>query len=185
MILPIYAYGSPVLKKIAQDIPEDYPQLAETIENMFETMESSDGVGLAAPQVGLSIRMFVVDARVYAEEDPSLKDFRKVFINAHILEEDGEELSISEGCLSVPNIHEEVVRKSRVKLSYCNEQFEYSEEWFEGMAARIIQHEYDHLDGILFPEKLAPLKRRLLKGKLRDISKGDVKVSYRMVFPLK
>lgn len=185
MVLPIYAYGTSVLRKKAAEIPQDYPDLPLLIENMFETMHFSEGVGLAAPQVGLSIRLFIVDARVYAEEEPALKDFRKVFINPWILEEEGDEESIQEGCLSVPKIHEEVVRQSRVLIRYQDEQFKSYEEWYEGMAARIIQHEYDHLEGILFPDRLIPFKKRLLKGKLRDISKGKVDVTYKMVFPNK
>lgn len=185
MILPIYAYGSPVLKRVAEDITPEYPELQQLIADMFETMESSEGVGLAAPQIGKSVRIFIVDARIYAEDDPSLKDFRRVFINAHILEEEGEDVALQEGCLSVPKIHEEVVRPSRLLIHYVDEQFESHEEWYDGMAARIIQHEYDHLDGILFPERLSPLKRRLVRGKLRDISRGDVDVSYKMIFPNK
>jgi peptide deformylase len=126
-----------------------------------------------------------MDARVYSEEDPALKDFKKVFINAHILERTGEEELIQEGCLSIPNIHEDILRPGRIRIQYLDEDFAEHDEWYEGMVARIIQHEYDHLDGILFPELLSPLKKRLLKGKLRDISTGKITVKYRMVFPLK
>ncbi len=185
MILPVYAYGSPVLRKIAKDIESDYPHLEALIQDMFETMQAADGVGLAAPQIGLPIRLFLVDARIYGDEFDDLKDFKRVFINAHITEEWGDEELISEGCLSVPNIHEDVMRSSHIRMHYVNEQFEPQESVFEGMAARIIQHEYDHLDGIMFPDKLSPLKKRLLKGKLRDISNGNIKVKYRMVFPNK
>ena len=185
MILPVYAYGSPVLKKVAADIPSDYPGLEQLITDMFDTMKVSDGVGLAAPQVGASIRLFVIDARIYADEEPSLKDFRKVFVNPHILEKGGEEVLMQEGCLSVPNIHEDVLRPDKIRMQYVDENQIAHEEWFEGMAARIIQHEHDHLDGILFPDRLSPLKKRLLKGKLRDISQGKVSVRYKMVFPQK
>lgn len=185
MILPVYAFGSPVLRKIAVDIPPGYEGLGELIDNMFETMWAADGVGLAAPQVGLPIRVFVMDARVYAEHEPSLSDFKKVFINAHILEKGGEEEIVEEGCLSIPNIHEDILRPGKILIRYVDENFSPVEEWYEGMAARIIQHEYDHLDGILFPDLVNPLKKTLLKSKLRDISKGKVAVKYKMVFPLK
>ena len=185
MILPVYAYGSPVLRKIASDIDADFPELDILISNMFETMRSSEGVGLAAPQIGKSIRVFVVDASVYGEEYEDLKDFRKVFINARIIEEWGDEQLLSEGCLSVPKIHEDVLRKSSIRMKYLDEQFVEHEKVYEGMAARIIQHEYDHLEGIMFPDKLSPLKKRLIKGKLRDISNGKVNTSYKMIFPTK
>ena len=185
MILPVYAYGSPHLRKISEDIGPDYEGLNELIANMFETMKSSQGVGLAAPQVGLSIRLFVVDANIYADEEPSLEGFRKVFINADIYEYRGEEELMSEGCLSIPAIHEEVNRPTEIRIRYVDENFQEHDEEFTGMAARIIQHEYDHLDGILFTDKLSALKKRLLKGKLRDISRGKTSASYKMVFPVK
>ncbi len=185
MILPVYAYGSPVLRKVATDIAKDYKGLSELTENMFETMKAADGVGLAAPQVGLPIRIFVMDARAYAENDPSLVNFRKVFINAHILERGGEEELIEEGCLSVPNIHEDILRPGKIRIKYVDENFTPVDEWYEGMVARIIQHEYDHLDGIMFPDLVNPLKKTLLRSKLRDISKGKVAVKYKMIFPLK
>lgn len=185
MILPVYAFGSPILRKIAVDITPDYAGLSELIENMFETMKAADGVGLAAPQVGLQIRLFVMDARVYSENEPSLSEFRKVFINAHILEKGGEEEIIEEGCLSIPNIHEDVLRPGKILIRYVDENFTERDEWYEGMAARIIQHEYDHLDGIMFPDLVNPLRKTLLKSKLRDISKGKVAVKYKMVFPQK
>lgn len=183
MILPVFAYGSPVLRKVAVDISQDYPGIGELIENMYETMSADDGVGLAAPQIGLAIRLFVMDARVYAEHEPSLANFKKVFINAHIIEKGGDEEVIEEGCLSIPNIHEDVLRPGKIHIRYVDENFIPREEWHEGMAARIIQHEYDHLDGILFTDLVNPLKRTLLKSKLRDISKGKVSVKYKMVFP--
>jgi peptide deformylase len=185
MILPVYAYGSPHLRKVSEDIGPDYNGLNELANNMFETMSFSEGVGLAAPQVGLSIRLFVVDANIYAEEDPSLEGFHKVFINADIYKYDGEEELLTEGCLSIPAIHEDVSRPTIIRIRYLDELFEEHDEEFSGMAARIIQHEYDHLDGILFTDKLSVLKKRLLKGKLRDISQGKTKAKYRMVFPTK
>lgn len=185
MILPVYAFGSPVLRKIAVDITPDFEGLNELVENMFETMKAADGVGLAAPQVGLSIRLFVMDARVYAENEPSLAGFRKVFINANIVEKGGEEEILEEGCLSIPNIHEDILRPGKIRIRYVDENFSPVDEWYEGMAARIIQHEYDHLDGILFPDLVNPLKKTLLRSKLRDISKGVVSVKYKMIFPQK
>ena len=185
MILPVYAYGSPVLRKVTTDITPDYRGLAGLIEDMFETMKAADGVGLAAPQVGLPIRLFVMDARAYAEHEPALADFKKVFINAHITEKGGEEEIMEEGCLSIPNIHEDINRPGKIRIRYLDENRLPVEEWYEGMAARIIQHEYDHLDGILFPDLVNPLKKTLLRSKLRDISKGKVAVKYKMVFPQK
>ena len=185
MILPVYAFGSPVLRKIAVDISPDYEGLRELVDNMFETMKAADGVGLAAPQVGLPIRLFVMDARGYAENEPSLANFKKVFINAHIIEKGGEEEIIEEGCLSIPNIHEDILRPGKIHIQYLDENFTPVDEWYTGMAARIIQHEYDHLDGIMFPDLVNPLKKTLLRSKLRDISKGKVTVKYKMVFPLK
>lgn len=185
MILPVYAFGSPVLRKVAVDVTPDFEGLNELVENMFETMKTADGVGLAAPQVGFSIRLFVMDARIYAENEPALADFRKVFINARIIEKGGEEEIIEEGCLSIPNIHEDILRPGKIRIRYIDENFSPVEEWYEGMAARIIQHEYDHLDGILFPDLVNPLKKTLLRSKLRDISKGVVSVKYKMFFPQK
>ena len=185
MKLPVYAYGSPVLRKIAEDIDPDYPGLEQLISDMFETMHSAEGVGLAGPQVGKLIRLFLVDARVYGEDYEDLKDFKKVFINAQILEEWGDEVLETEGCLSIPKIHEDVYRSDFIRIKYVDENFIEQEVVFEGMAARIIQHEYDHLDGILFPDKLSPLKKRLIKGKLKDIANGKVNVNYKMIFPQK
>jgi peptide deformylase len=170
---------------MAIDIPPDYPGIHDLVDNMFETMKAADGVGLAAPQIGLSIRLFVIDARVYGENEPGLAEFRKVFINAHILEKAGEEEIVEEGCLSIPNIHEDILRPGKIHIRYMDEKFSPADAWFEGMAARIIQHEYDHLDGILFPDLVNPLKKTLLKSKLRDISKGKVAVKYKMIFPQK
>ena len=190
MILPIRAYGDPVLKKVAQDIEPGHPGLEQLIEDMFETMYAANGVGLAAPQVGHSIRLFIVDASPFAEDedgDPAenavLKDFKKVFINPYIVEEEGEEWTFEEGCLSIPNLREPVDRQPRIVLQYQDEQFNDHEETFDGFAARVIQHEHDHLDGILFTDHLPPLRRRLLKGKLRDISIGKTDAKYKMRFP--
>ena len=194
MILPIVAYGDPVLKKEGEEIDENYEGLKELISNMFETMYEANGVGLAAPQVGKSIRLFIVDASPFAEEDEEeggepdekakgLENFKKVFINPIIEEESGNEWGFREGCLSIPNIREEVQRKEKIVITYFDENWEFHEEEYEGYAARVIQHEYDHVDGVLFTDRLSPLKKRLLKKKLTNISKGDVDVDYRMRFP--
>jgi len=150
---------------------------------MYETMYGARGVGLAAPQVGLSMRLFVIDASVFADEEPDLKDFKKTFINASILEETGEEWGFNEGCLSIPDIREDVYRKPTVKISYYDENWKHHEDTFSGLAARVIQHEYDHIEGKLFTDKLSPLRKRLIEKKLNDISKGMVDVEYRMKFP--
>jgi len=183
MILPIVAYGDPVLKREAEDIGKDFPFLQELINNMFETMYNAEGVGLAAPQIGKSIRLFMVDASPFEEEEAALKDFKKVFINPIILEESGDEWSFNEGCLSIPGIREDVSRHPKITIEYYDRDFNLVEEEFEGIAARIIQHEYDHIEGILFTDHLSPLKRRLLKNKLNNITKGNVKVPYRMKYP--
>lgn len=190
MILPIRAYGDPVLKKMAQDIEPGHPGLKQLIADMFETMYAASGVGLAAPQIGQSIRLFIVDASPFAEdedgqptEDAHLKDFKKVFINPYIVEEEGEEWPFEEGCLSIPNIREAVMRQPKIVLQYQDEKFKEHEETFEGFAARVIQHEHDHLDGILFTDHLTPLRRRLLQGKLRDITAGRTEAKYKMRFP--
>lgn len=185
MILPIVAYGDPVLKKKAKDIDSTYPKLNELIANMYETMYKAQGVGLAAPQVGLSIRLFIVDGKPFEDQEAALQNFKQVFINAQMLDENGEEWKFNEGCLSIPGIREDVMRKPVVHLRYFDIDFKQHEQTFEGVAARIIQHEYDHIDGILFTDKLSPLKKRLLKGKLTDISIGKVDVDYRMKFPMK
>ncbi len=184
MKFPIVAYGDPVLRRKATSIePAEYPHIKQLVDDMFETMYAAHGVGLAAPQVGLSMRLFVIDAAVFAEDEPSLKNFKKVFINACILEETGEEWAFNEGCLSIPDVREDVMRKPVVKISYYNENWKHHEETFSGMAARIIQHEYDHIEGKLFTDKLSPLRRRLLEKKLNDISRGIVDVEYKMKFP--
>ncbi len=183
MILSIVAYGDPVLKKVAEEIDSDYPGLEKLIADMFETMYSSKGVGLAAPQINKSIRLFIIDASPFADEYPELDGWKKTFINPRILEEEGEEWDFNEGCLSIPGIREDVERKPELILEYEGENFELHEEKFDGIIARVIQHEYDHLEGILFTDHLSPLKKRLLKGKLNDISKGIVDVNYKMKFP--
>jgi peptide deformylase len=183
MIYPIVVYGHPVLKKVASDIEQDYPDLEKLIEDMFETMHFSEGLGLAAPQIGKSIRIFVIDGEPLAEDEPDLAGFKKTFINAKIVEKLGEPVLMNEGCLSIPNLREEVKRESIVRIQYMDENWEFHDEVYEGYKARVIQHEYDHLDGILFPDRINPLRRRLLKGKLADISKGKFEAVYRTVLP--
>lgn len=194
MIYPIVAYGDPVLKKEGEEIEKDYPNLDGLIDDMFETMYKASGVGLAAPQIGKSIRLFIVDGSPFAEDeedeefDPKaegMENFKKVFINPIIEEEEGEEWGFNEGCLSIPKVREEVFRKEKVTISYYDEKWELKEETYEGYAARIIQHEYDHVDGVLFTDHLSPLKKRMLKKKLQNISKGEVDIDYKMKFPLK
>lgn len=190
MILPIVAYGTPVLKKKAKDITQDYPNLQELIANMFETMYNAHGVGLAAPQIGLPIRLFIVDATPFAEdeelnkeEQEQLKNFKKVFINPIIEEESGDEWDFNEGCLSIPDVREDVFRKPNIKISYLDENFQPQQLELDGLAARVVQHEYDHIEGILFTDKLSSFKKRLIKGKLAAIEKGKINVDYRMSFP--
>lgn len=190
MILPIVAYGDPVLRKQGEPITPDYPGLTELIANMWETMYQASGVGLAAPQIGRPIRLFVIDASPFAddedipeEERDRLRDFKRVFINARIELESGRKWAFNEGCLSIPDIREDVSRLDMVTLKYQDENFREHTEVFGGLLARIIQHEYDHIEGVLFTDKLSSLKKRLLKGKLTDISKGKVQVDYKMRFP--
>ncbi len=190
MILPIVAYGDPVLRKMGKDISKDYPNLEKLIEDMYETMYAAFGVGLAAPQIGLPIRLFLVDATPFAEDEDLderervfLKDFKRTFINAKILREEGDEWAFNEGCLSIPDVREDVFRKPTVTLEYYDEGFNKHTETFSGIVARVIQHEYDHIEGILFTDKISPLKKRLIKSKLNNISKGNIKVDYRMRFP--
>ena len=193
MILPIRAFGDPVLKKVAKDIEKGYPGLSELITDMYETMYEASGVGLAAPQVGKSIRLFIVDASPFAEDEELeqeerdfLKTFKRIFINPYIVEEDGEPWPFEEGCLSIPGIREEVKRQETIVLQWQDEKFKEHEEEFSGFAARVIQHEHDHLDGKLFIDKLPVLRRTMLKGKLRDISQGKTDAKYKMRFtPLK
>lgn len=182
MIYPIVVYGNPSLRRPSKDIDKDYADLPKLIEDMFETMYASDGIGLAAPQIGKNIRVFIIDASAMAEDDPSLKDFKRIFINAEITDRSGEPWSFSEGCLSLPDIREDVKRPETVVMKYLDENFEEKEETFDGIKARIIQHEYDHLDGKLFIDYVAPLRKRLIKGKLNAIEKGKVSTSYRVRF---
>lgn len=179
MIRPVYIYGSPVLRKVATDITSDYPNLKELIADMFETMYHSDGIGLAAPQIGISIRLFVIDASSLEDDYPDMKEFKRVFINAHITERTGEMVLYNEGCLSLPGLREDVNRETTIVMRYLNDNFEERVERFEGLAARIIQHEYDHLDGILFPDRLSALRKQIIKGKLQAIAKGKFSASYR------
>ena len=181
MKYPIVVYGDPVLKKKAVDIVQGEIDLEELVEDMFETMYGASGVGLAAPQIGKSIRLFIVDGAPLEEEE--VADFKKVFINPIILEETGDDFVFEEGCLSIPHIREEVERPEKLTIRYLNENWEEKEEVYDGMKARIIQHEYDHIEGVLFTDRLTPFKRRLLKGKLQNISKGKVKTDYRISFP--
>jgi peptide deformylase len=179
MIRPVYIYGSPVLRKVASNISPNYPNLKELIADMYETMYHSDGIGLAAPQIGISIRLFVIDASPLEEDYEDLKGFKRTFINAEIIERSGEISLYNEGCLSLPGLREDVNRESSVLIRYVDEEFQPMEERFDGVAARIIQHEYDHLDGILFPDRLSPIRRQILKGKLQAISKGRFTANYR------
>jgi peptide deformylase len=183
MILPITLYGDPVLRKVAENIDLNYNGLQELIVNMFETMYNAEGVGLAAPQIGLSIRLFVVDLTPLAKDEPGLMDFKKAFINAKILERSGEEELMEEGCLSIPGIHEEVFRKNFIRIQYLNVDGTSCDEIYTGYTARVLQHEYDHLDGIMFTDLCSPLKRRLLKRRLTEISKGITSATYRVKVP--
>ncbi|GAA3940060.1 peptide deformylase [Chitinophaga oryziterrae] len=190
MILPIVAYGHPVLRKMCEDITPDYPKLQELIANMWETMYSSSGVGIAAPQVNRPVRLFVIDSEQIIEsleeeekaEYPGDNGVKGVFINAHIVEAAGEEWAYNEGCLSIPKVREDVYRPETITLRYVNENFEPQERTFSGVTARVIFHEYDHIDGKLFIDHLKPLKRRMIKGKLEDITKGKISVDYKMIF---
>lgn len=184
MILPIVAFGSTVLKQKAQDISADYTNLNDLISNMFQTMYNANGVGLAAPQVGFSIRLFVIDATPFADEEPLLKGCKKVFINAQILEETGDTWPFNEGCLSIPGIREDVIRQKEILIRYQDEQFNTFEEKISGILARVIQHEYDHIEGVLFTDRISSLRKTLLRSKLGNITRGQVKVDYRMKFPM-
>jgi len=190
MILPIIAYGDPVLRKLGKNINKEYPELESLLENMFDTMYGAKGIGLAAPQIGLPIRIFIVDATPFKddeqlelEERNFLSTFKQVFINAQIIDQTGEDWVFNEGCLSIPDIREDVFRKETIKIEYLDEKFEKHTKKFNGIAARIIQHEYDHIQGILFTDKLSSLKKRLIKRKLTNISKGKISIDYRMRFP--
>jgi len=190
MILPIVAYGTAVLKKKGKDITPEYPAFDQLLENMWETMYEANGVGLAAPQVGIAIRLFIVDASPFADDDELTEEeqnqligFKKVFINPQI-DESGEEWAFNEGCLSIPDVREDVYRQEEIQIRYWDEKFKEHTEQYTGIAARVIQHEYDHIEGVLFTDKLPPLKKRLIKGKLNNIAKGNIDVDYKMRFPL-
>ncbi len=190
MILPIIAYGDPVLRKKGKEITKEYPNLDKLIENMWDTMYEAYGVGLAAQQIGLPIRLFMIDPSAFGEdeelelaEQKLLKNLKKVFINPKIVAEEGEDWAFNEGCLSIPEVREDVFRKKQITIEYQDENFNSFREVYEGLAARVIQHEYDHIEGILFTDKLSSLKKRLIKGKLANISKGKIDVDYRMRFP--
>ena len=190
MILPIVAYGDPVLRKVADDIDKDFPKFEELLANMWDTMYNANGVGLAAPQIGLPIRLFLVDTTPFGDDEDltedeqnTLKSFKKVFVNARIEEETGTEWAFNEGCLSIPDVREDVLRKDTITVSYMDENFKSYRETFNGLLARVIQHEYDHIEGILFTDKLSTLKKRLIKSRLANISKGKIKVEYSMRFP--
>ena len=181
MILPIYIYGHPVLRKESEDITPDYPELQQLIADMWETLADSEGIGLAAPQIGRNIRLAVIDLDVLSEDLPEYKDFRKAYINPHILEYDEEapKKSSEEGCLSVPCIHEKVERPTRIRVQYQDEQFNMHDEWVEGYLARVMQHEFDHLDAKLFIDRISPLRKQLIKNKLKAILQGRYRCSYR------
>ena len=192
MILPILAYGSPVLKKTATEITPNYPNLNELISNMWETMYAAKGVGLAAPQIGLSIRLFVIDATPFLDDENiddfelnSIKNFKKVFINPKIINENGSLWEFNEGCLSIPEIREDVPRRSKIIIEYFDENFQFHRLELSGLAARVVQHEYDHIEGILFTDHISSLKKRLIKRKLNNISSGSINVDYEMKFNVK
>src|SRR6218665_1494933 len=189
MIIPIYGYGEPVLRQVETEITPDYPNLKEIIANMYDTMYNAYGVGLAAPQVGMAIRLFVIDTEPFSdsdnlskEEQEQLKNFKKTFINAKILLEDGKEWAFNEGCLSIPDVREDVVRNERITIEYCEEDFVRKTEVFDGLIARVIQHEYDHIEGVLFTDKISMLKKTLIKKKLQNIMDGKAFPDYRMKF---
>jgi peptide deformylase len=189
MIVPIIGYGDPVLRQVGEDISTDYPNLKEIIYNMYDTMYNAYGVGLAAPQIGLAIRLFVIDTEPFSdsddldeEEEKKLKIFKQTFINAKIIKEEGDEWAFNEGCLSIPDVREDVYRKDTITVEYFDENFNKKMEVFDGMIARVIQHEYDHIEGILFTDRIATLKRTLIKKKLQNIMDGKVRPDYKMRF---
>ncbi len=189
MIIPIYGYGEPVLRQVGVDITPKYPNLKEVIANMYDTMYNAYGVGLAAPQVGLAIRLFVIDTEPFSdsedlskEEQEQLKGFKQTFINAKILKEEGEEWGFNEGCLSIPDVREDVYRNEKITIEYCDEEFNKKTEVFDGLIARVIQHEYDHIEGILFTDKISMLKKTLIKKKLQNIMEGKSRPDYKMKF---
>jgi len=189
MILSIVGYGDPVLRKKGVEVPQDYPELKQVIANMYETMYNAYGVGLAAPQVGLAIRLFVIDTRPFSEDEDLSKEeqellgsFKKTFINATILKEEGEEWGFNEGCLSIPEVREDVYRQERITIEYYDEEFNKFTEVYDGLIARVIQHEYDHIEGILFTDKISSLKKRLIQKKLQNIMEGKTRPDYKMKF---
>ena len=184
MILPIVAFGSPILRKRCVDISPGYPNLDNLLTNMWETMYAAHGVGLAAPQINKGVRLFLIDTTPFVEDEKKKKKIilKQVFINARILDETGEEWDFNEGCLSMPEIREDICRKTSITIEYLDENFKKHIDTYDGLIARVIQHEYDHIDGILFTDKLSTLRKRMLKGKLMDIRKGKVDVSYKMRF---
>jgi len=189
MIIPIVGYGDPVLRKVADAISSDYPNLKETIANMYETMYNACGVGLAAPQVGMSIRLFVIDTAAFGDDDElateeqlKLKNFKRTFINPKMIKEEGEIWGFNEGCLSIPDVREDVFRNETITLEYCDEDFVVKTEVFDGLIARVIQHEYDHIEGILFTDLISSLKKQLIKKKLQNIMDGKARPDYRMKF---
>ncbi len=182
MILPIYTYGQPVLRKVAQDIPTDYPGLQELISDMFETLAASEGVGLAAPQIGKAIRVVVIDLDVLKEDLPEYAGFRHAYINAHILgyDDKSKKETMEEGCLSIPGLHENVTRPTRIHVSYLDENLQPHDEWVDGYLARVMQHEFDHLEGVMYVDKVTPLRKQLIRNKLRAILQGKFSCSYRV-----
>jgi len=192
MILPIIGYGDPVLRKVGEEISKDHPNLKEVIANMYETMYNAYGVGLAAPQVGLAIRLFIVDCEPFSDSDDlskeeaeQLKGFKKTFINAKILKEEGEEWGFNEGCLSIPEVREDVFRHEQITIEYFDEDFNKKTEVYDGLIARVIQHEYDHIEGILFTDRISSLKKRLISKKLQNIMEGKTRPDYKMKFVAK
>jgi len=184
MVLPIVAFGAPILRKKCKDITPDYPELATLLVNMWETMYNAKGVGLAAPQINKEIRLFLIDTTPFADDEEATEEviIKQVFINARILEETGEDWDFNEGCLSIPEIREDISRKSQITIEYMDEHFQQHTETYDGLTARVIQHEYDHVNGILFTDRVSALRKRMIKGKLMDISKGNVDVAYKMRF---
>lgn len=181
MVLPIYTYGQPVLRKVAEDITPDYPNLEELIKNMYDTLDRSEGIGLAAPQIGLSIRLVVINLDLLSEDMPQYKDYIHTFINAHILEyDDSEKDSSEEGCLSLPGLHEKVVRPTRIHVKYLDEKFVEHDEWVDGYLARVMQHEFDHLEGEVFTDRLMGLRKQMVKGKLNSLLKGNFSCNYKV-----
>ena len=179
MILPIYLYGQAVLRKVTEDITPDYPELSKLIEDMFETMDNAEGIGLAAPQIGLPIRLVVIDLSPLSEDFPEYKDFRRVYINAHIIETSEDTGTVEEGCLSLPGIHEKVTRPTRIRVQYMDENFVEHDEWVDGFLARAMQHEFDHLEGKVFVDRLSPLRRQMNKNRLMNLLKGKAHCAYK------